>query len=86
MKVNPYEPLVLVSAGSFLASTGEDLDLGKEYLDRALRYNETPQGWYYYGYINYYLTKNELDKALQFSLKMGTENHEQLSRAWFSIG
>jgi len=81
IKANPYEPLVLVSAGSFLASTGEDLEMGKEYLDRALRYNETPQGWYYYGYINYYLTKNELDKALQFSLKMGTENHEQLSRA-----
>jgi len=81
MKANPYEPLVLVSAGSFLASTGEDLEMGKEYLDRALRYNETPQGWYYYGYVNYYLSSNEPDKALEFALKQGTKNQEHLSRA-----
>ena len=81
MKANPYEPLVLVSAGSFLASTGEDLEMGKEYLDRALRYNETPHGWYYYGYVNYHLSKNEPDKALEFGLKQGINNQDHLSRA-----
>ena len=81
MKANPYEPLVLVSAGAFLASTGEDLKLGKEYLDRALRYNETPQSWYYYGYVNYYISNNEPDKALEFALKQGTKSPEQYARA-----
>ena len=81
MRANPYEPLVLVSAGSFLASTGQDLEAGKEYIDQALRYNETPQIWYYYGYLNYYLTKNEPGKALEYSLKQGIKNEHHLARA-----
>ena len=42
LKANPYEPLVLVSVGSFYLTTGIDLELGKKYNDLALRYNETP--------------------------------------------
>ena len=76
IKANPYEPLVLVSVGSFYLSTGMDLKLGKEYNDLSLKYNETPQGWYYVGYINYYITNNNYEKALEYALKSGTHNNE----------
>ena len=75
IKANPYEPLVLVSAGNFYLTTGLDLELGKKYNDLALAYNETPQGWYYVGYINYYIENNNYEKALEFALKSGTNNN-----------
>lgn len=81
LKANPYEPLVLVSVGLFYLSTGIDLELGKKYNDLALRYNETPQGWYYIGYVNYYLTNNEYDKALESALKFGVKNSSQHAKA-----
>ena len=81
IKANPYEPLVLVSAGSFYLSTGIDLQLGKKYNDLALKYNETPQGWYYYGYINYYIENREYDRALEYALKTGVANEQAMSRA-----
>ena len=81
LKANPYEPLVLVSVGLFYLSTGIDLELGKKYNDLALRYNETPQGWYYIGYVNYYLTNNEYDKALESTLKAGGSSSGQHATA-----
>ena len=81
LKLNPYEPLVLVSVGSFYLSTGIDLQLGKKYNDLALKYNETPQGWYYYGYVNYYISNNEYEKALQYALKCGVANKFHMARA-----
>ena len=81
LKANPYEPLVLVSVGLFYLSTGIDLELGKKYNDLALRYNETPQGWYHIGYVNYYLTNNEYDKALESALKFGVKNSTQHAKA-----
>ena len=76
IKANPYEPLVLVSVGSFYLSTGLDLKLGMKYNDLALKYNETPQGWYYVGYVNYYIANNNYEKALEYALKSGTHNNE----------
>jgi tetratricopeptide (TPR) repeat protein len=81
LKANPYEPLVLASVGSFYLSTGIDLELGKKYNDLALRYNETPQGWYYHGYVNYYLTNNEYGKAVESALKVGVKNSGEHARA-----
>ena len=81
LKANPYEPLVLASVGLFYLSTGIDLELGKKYNDLALRYNETPQGWYYIGYVNYYLTNNEYDKALESTLKAGGSSSGQHATA-----
>ena len=81
LKSNPYEPLVLASVGSFYLSTGIDLQLGKKYNDLALKYNETPQGWYYYGYINYYISNNDYEKALEYTLKSGVANKYQIARA-----
>ena len=46
-----------------------------------MAYNETPQGWYYYGYVNYHIEKNEFDKALEYSLKAGVVNDQQMARA-----
>ena len=76
IKANPYEPLVLVSAGNFYLTTGLDLDLGKKLNDLALAYNETPQGWYYVGYVNYYIENNNSEKALEYALKSGTDNND----------
>ena len=76
IKANPYEPLVLASAGSFYLTTGLDLDLGKKYSDLALAYNETPQGWYYVGHVNYYIENNNYEKALEYALKSGTDNND----------
>jgi TolB-like protein len=74
LKANPYEPLVLVSAASFYAGTGEDLEAGKKYLDQALKYNETPQDWYYWAYINYYMTKGDNQKALEYAIKSNDQS------------
>ena len=66
MKANPYEFV------RFWHPPGKIWRWGRNILDRALRYNETPQGWYYYGYVNYYISNNEPDKALE-ALKQGTK-------------
>ena len=63
-------------------SIEEKKKLGKEYNDLALKYNETPQGWYYVGYINYYIANNDYKKALEYALKSGTHtNGNHMARA-----
>ena len=78
LKANPYEPLVLASAGAFNAMTGADYQSGIKQLDQALEYNDTPQGWYYLGYVTYYISINNLESALEFSLKMSANTHFDL--------
>jgi len=78
LKANPYEPLVLASAGAFNAMTGADYQSGIKQLDQALKYNDTPQGWYYLGYVTYYISINNLESALEFSLKMSANTHFDL--------
>ena len=52
------------------------------YNDLALKYNETPQGWYYVGYINYYIANNDYQKALEYALKSGIHtNGTHMARA-----
>tara|TARA_B100000959_G_scaffold110401_1_gene116461 strand:+ start:204 stop:1982 length:1779 start_codon:yes stop_codon:yes gene_type:complete len=78
LKANPYEPLVLASAGAFNAMTGADYQSGIKQLDQALKYNDTPQGWYYLGYVTYYISINNFESALEFSLKMSANTHFDL--------
>ena len=69
LKANPYEALVQASVGSFYASTGVDYEKGKEHLDLAIKYNDTPQGWYYVGYIFYYMSKDGLSERSENGFK-----------------
>ena len=78
LKANPYEPLVLASAGAFNTFTGADYQNGIKQLDQALEYNDTPQGWYYLGYVTYYISINNFESALEFSLKMSANTHFDL--------
>jgi tetratricopeptide (TPR) repeat protein len=78
LKANPYEPLVLASAGAFNTFTGADYQNGIKQLDQALEYNATPQGWYYLGFVTYYISINNFESALEFSLKMSANTHFDL--------
>ena len=69
LEANPYEPLVLVSSASFLLITDRDSELGKQHADLAIKYNETPQGWYYWPLEAYYARNRDYKQALEFILK-----------------
>jgi len=69
LKANPYEALVHASAGAFYASTGINFEEGKKHIDLAVKYNDTPQGWYYIGYVFYYMSKEDYEKALEYALQ-----------------
>jgi len=69
LKANPYEALVHASAGAFYASTGINFEEGKKHIDLAIKYNDTPQGWYYTGYVFYYMSKEDYEKALEYVLQ-----------------
>ncbi|MDC0309635.1 TIR domain-containing protein [bacterium] len=68
-EANPYEPLVLVSSASFRVITDRDPELGKQHADLAIKYNETPQGWYYWPLEVYYARNKDYKKALEYILK-----------------
>jgi len=69
LEANPYEPLVLVSSASFRLITDRDSELGKQHADLAIKYNETPQGWYYWPLEAYYARNRDYKKALEYILK-----------------
>jgi len=54
LEANPYEPFVLISAGSFKLVRDTDVEYGLELCDLANKYNEKPQGWYNWPLIIYY--------------------------------
>ncbi len=69
LEANPYEPLVLISSASFRIITDRDSELGKKHADLAIKYNQTPQGWYYWPQEVYYARKKDFKKAQEYILK-----------------
>ena len=71
LELNPFEPLVLISAGQFYIATGRNVELGKKYVDDAFKYNPNPQAWYYYSLNFYYVDKGDYKTALKLWLEAG---------------
>ena len=76
LELNPFEPLVLISAGQYYICTGRNVELGKKYVDDAFKYNPNPQAWYYHGLSMYYVDKGDYKTALQTWLKSGARDDE----------
>ena len=71
LELNPFEPLVLISAGQYYISGGKNVELGKKYVDDAFKYNPNPQAWYYHGLSMYYVDKGDYKTALKVWLEAG---------------
>ena len=71
LELNPFEPLVLISAGQYYIMTGRNVELGKEYVDDAFKYNPNPQAWYYYSLNYYHVDKGDYKTALKVWLEAG---------------
>ena len=71
LELNPFEPLVLISAGQYYITSGRNVELGKEYVDDAFKYNPNPQAWYYYALNYYYVDKGDYKTALKVWLEAG---------------
>ena len=67
-EANPYEPFVLISAGSFKLVRDTDVEYGLELCDLANKYNEKPQGWYNWPLIIYYSRIGNYKKSLEHSI------------------
>ena len=76
LELNPFEPLVLISAGQYYIFTGRNVELGKKYVDDAFKYNPNPQAWYYFGLSMYYVDKGDYKTALQTWLESGAKDDE----------
>jgi len=68
LEANPYEPFVLISAGSFKLVRDTDVEYGLELCDLANKYNEKPQGWYNWPLIIYYSRIGNYKKSLEHSI------------------
>ena len=76
LELNPFEPLVLISAGQYYIMTGRNVELGKEYVDDAFKYNPNPQAWYYHGLSMYYVHNGDYQIALKTWLESGVKDDE----------
>ena len=68
--INQNEPFLLATIGFYyLFSDSPEPELGKAYLEKAIKYNSKPQSWYYFALEEYYVSKNNFEMALQLSMK-----------------
>jgi tetratricopeptide (TPR) repeat protein len=68
--INPYEPFLLATIGFYYVfSDSPEPELSKQYIEKAINYNSKPQFWYYMALEEYYMLKNDFQKALELSLK-----------------
>ena len=75
IKANPNEPYALGTYGWFLIVKEIDVEKGKHYAEKALRYCEYPQGWYYWSLAEYYRQKKDYKEALRYKLKSDHTKH-----------
>ena len=80
LEANPYESLVLISAGSFKVVTNKDVEYGLELCDLAIRYNEKPQGWYNWPLITYHSRKGDYKKGLEFAIKADYQDDNNIAQ------
>ena len=70
-----HEPYALGTYGWFLIVKEIDVEKGKHYAEKALRYCEYPQGWYYWSLAEYYRLKKDYKEALRYKLKSDHTKH-----------
>ena len=75
IKANPNEPYALGTYGWFLIVKEIDVEKGKHYAEKALRYCEYPQGWYYWSLAEYHRLKKDYKEALRYKLKSDHRKH-----------
>ena len=80
LEANPYEPYVLISAGSFKVVRDTDLEYGLELCSKANKFNDQPQGWYNWPYIIYYSRIGEYSKSLQHVIKADYKDDNHLAQ------
>jgi len=80
LEANPYESLVLISAGSFKVVTNKDVEYGLELCDLAIRYNEKPQGWYNWPLITYHSREGDYKKGLEFAIKADYQDDNNIAQ------
>lgn len=80
LDANPYEPYVLISAGSFKVVRDIDNEYELELCARANRYNERPQGWYNWQYIIHYSSIGEYKKSLEHVIKADYKDDNHLAQ------
>ena len=80
LEANPYEPLVLISAGSFKVVTNKDVKYGLELCDLAIRYNEKPQGWYNWPLITYHSREGDYKKGLECAIKADYQDDDNIAQ------
>ena len=68
--INQNEPFLLATIGFYyLFSNKPEPELGRAYLETAIKYNSKPQLWYYFALGEYYVSKNNFVMALELSMK-----------------
>ena len=68
--INQNEPFLLATIGFYyLFSDKPEPELGRAYLETAIKYNSNPQLWYYFALGEYYVSKNNFEMALELSMK-----------------
>jgi tetratricopeptide (TPR) repeat protein len=80
LEANPYESLVLISAGSFKVVTNKDVEYGLELCDLAIRYNEKPQGWYNWPLITYHSREGDYKKSLEHAIKADYQDDDNIAQ------
>ena len=68
--INPCEPFLLATIGFYhLNGDQTNPELGKDYLEKAILYNGIPHLWYYFALEGYYVSNDQFQEALSFSLE-----------------
>ena len=73
IRSNPNEPWAIATYGWHLIYNDINQIKGKEYAEKALKYCEHPQGWYYWALAEYHRLNGDYKESLKFMLKTSSQ-------------
>ena len=79
LAANPCDPGVLISAGCYKIVRNIDVEEGLRLCMKALDYNESPQGWYYWPLSTYYSRKGEYKKSLEYQIAANWKTNDDIA-------